>query len=74
MEKKRIVGLDLMRVVFALLIFIRIVVLIAQLYFAITVANTRIMQKLGGFAAVVVFFAVFIVMQCRENQPSHSRK
>ena len=48
---------------FALLIFIRIVVLIAQLYFAITVANTRIMQKLGGFAAVVVFFAVFIVMQ-----------
>lgn len=48
---------------FALIIFVRIVVLIAQLYFAITIANTRIMQKLGGFAAVVVFFAVFIVMQ-----------
>lgn len=47
----------------ALIIFIRIVVLIAQLYFAITIANTRIMQKLGGFAAVVVFFAVFVVMQ-----------
>ncbi len=47
----------------ALIIFIRIVVLIAQLYFALTIANTRIMQKLGGFAAVVVFFAVFIVMQ-----------
>ena len=47
----------------ALIIFIRIVVLIAQLYFAITIANTRVMQKLGGFAAVVVFFAVFIVMQ-----------
>ncbi len=47
----------------ALIIFIRIVVLIAQLYFAITIANTRIMQKLGGFAAVAVFFAVFIVMQ-----------
>lgn len=47
----------------ALIIFIRIVVLIAQLYFAITIANTRIMQKLGGFASVVVFFAVFIVMQ-----------
>ena len=47
----------------ALILFIRIVVLIAQLYFAITIANTRIMQKLGGFAAVVVFFAVFIVMQ-----------
>ena len=47
----------------ALIIFIRIVVLIAQLYFAITIANTRIMQKLGGFAAVAVFFGVFIVMQ-----------
>lgn len=47
----------------AFIIFLRIVVLIAQLYFAITIANTRVMQKLGGFAAVVVFFAVFIVMQ-----------
>ncbi|MBQ4604817.1 MAG: hypothetical protein IJB16_09460 [Clostridia bacterium] len=47
----------------AFIIFVRIVVLIAQLYFAITLANTRVMQKLGGFAAVVVFFAVFIVMQ-----------
>ncbi len=47
----------------ALIIFIRIVVLIAQLYFAITIANTRIMQKLGGFATVIVFFVVFIVMQ-----------
>ncbi len=47
----------------ALIIFIRIVVLIAQLYFSITLANTRVMQKLGGFAAVAVFFVVFIVMQ-----------
>lgn len=47
----------------ALILFIRIIVLIAQLYFAITLSNTRIMQKLGGFSAVVVFFAVFIVMQ-----------
>lgn len=47
----------------ALVIFIRIVVLIAQLYFAITLSNTRVMQKLGGFSAVVVFFAVFAVMQ-----------
>ncbi|MGN0543799.1 MAG: hypothetical protein ACI4JG_10170 [Acutalibacteraceae bacterium] len=47
----------------ALIIFIRIVVLIAQLFFAITLANTRVMQKLGGFAAFVIFFAVFIVMQ-----------
>ena len=47
----------------ALAVFIQIVVLIAQLYFAITLANTRALQKLGGFAAVIVFFAVFIVMQ-----------
>lgn len=47
----------------AFIIFVRIVVLIAQLYFAITIANTRVMQKLGGFASVVVFFAVFVVMQ-----------
>lgn len=47
----------------ALIVFIRIVVLIAQLYFAITISNTRIMQKMGGFSTVVVFFAVFIVMQ-----------
>lgn len=47
----------------ALVIFVRIVVLIAQLYFAITLANTRTLQKLGGFATVVIFFAVFIVMQ-----------
>lgn len=47
----------------ALMLFIRIVVLIAQLYFAITLSNTRALQKLGGFAAVAVFFAVFIVMQ-----------
>ncbi len=47
----------------ALIIFVRIVVLIAQLYFAITISNTRIMQKLGGFAPVIVFFAVFVVMQ-----------
>lgn len=49
--------------IMALIVFIRIVVLIAQLYFAITLANTRVMQKLGGFAPFVVFFAVFIVMQ-----------
>lgn len=47
----------------AFIIFVRIVVLIAQLYFAITISNTRIMQKLGGFAPVAIFFAVFIVMQ-----------
>ena len=47
----------------ALILFIRIVVLIAQLYFSITLANTRALQKLGGFATVVIFFTVFAVMQ-----------
>lgn len=47
----------------ALVIFIRIIVLIAQLYFAITVANTRVMQKFGGFGGFIIFFAVFVVMQ-----------
>ncbi len=50
-------------VIFALIIFIRIVVLIAQLYFAITLSNTRVMQKFGGFAPFVIFFVTFIVMQ-----------
>ena len=50
-------------VIMALIVFIRIIVLIAQLYFAITLANTRVMQKLGGFAPFVIFFAIFIVMQ-----------
>lgn len=47
----------------AFILFVRIIVLIAQLYFAITLSNTRIMQKLGGFSAVAVFFLVFAVMQ-----------
>lgn len=50
-------------IIFALIVFIRIVVLIAQLYFAITLSNTRVMQKFGGFAPFVIFFAVFVVMQ-----------
>lgn len=55
--------IKLVLVLVAAVVFIRIVVLIAQLYFAITLSNTRALQKLGGFAAVAVFFAVFIVMQ-----------
>lgn len=45
-----------------LVIFIRIIVLISQLYFALTLANTRIMQKFKGFSVVIVFFVVFIAM------------
>lgn len=46
----------------ALVVFIRIVLLIAQLYFAITLSNTRIMQKFGGFSTVIIFFVIFIFM------------
>lgn len=50
-------------VVFGLaVIFIRIVVLIAQLFFAITLSNTRSMQKYGVFAPIIIFFAIFILM------------
>ena len=45
----------------AIYVFVLIVFLIAQLYFAITLSNTRVMQKLGVFSIVIVFFAVFIV-------------
>lgn len=45
-----------------LVIFIRIVVLIAQLYFAITLSNTRVMSKFGTFAAIIIFFALFLLM------------
>jgi hypothetical protein len=55
--------IKLVVLLFAVIVFVRIVVLIAQLYFAITLANTRIMQKFGGFAAFAVFFIVFVVMQ-----------
>lgn len=45
-----------------LVLFIRIVVLIAQLFFAITLSNTRVMAKFGTFAAIIIFFAVFLIM------------
>lgn len=41
-------------------IFIKIAFVISQLFFAITLSNTRIMQKFGGFAIIVAFFVVFI--------------
>lgn len=43
-------------------VFIRIVLLIAQLYFAITLSNTRAMTKFGAFAAIIIFFVIFLVM------------
>ena len=45
-----------------LVIFIRIILLIAQLFFAITLSNTRVMTKFGAFAAIIIFFALFLLM------------
>lgn len=49
-------------VIFAIILFIKMVKLIAQLYFSVTLSNTRVMQKLGGFSIVIVFFALFILL------------
>lgn len=48
-------------IIFAIFAFLVVIQLIAQLYFAVTLSNTRVMQKLGAFSIVLVFFAVFIV-------------
>ncbi len=45
------------------LIFAQIAVFIAEVYFAITLANTKTFQKIGMVSAIFIFFAVFIVMQ-----------
>ena len=44
--------------VYALVVVIQ---LISELYFAVTLSNTRIMQKMGVFSIIVIFFAVFII-------------
>lgn len=44
-------------------IFVQIAVFIAQVYFAITLANTKTFQKIGMMSAIFIFFAIFIVMQ-----------
>ncbi|NLP48417.1 MAG: hypothetical protein GX345_05665 [Clostridiales bacterium] len=52
-----------MLIFFAVMIFAQIVVLIAQIYFAITLSNTKPFQQYGVLSAIIAFFAVFIVMQ-----------
>ncbi|HOO26473.1 MAG TPA: hypothetical protein PKW24_07640, partial [Clostridiales bacterium] len=42
-----------------IMIFAQIVVLIAQIYFAITLSNTKPFQDLGIVSAIIAFFAVF---------------
>ena len=44
-------------------VFIQLAFLISELFFSITFANTRIMQKLGAAGPIVVFFAIFIIAQ-----------
>lgn len=48
---------------FVVMIFVQIAVFIAEVYFALTLANTRVFQKVGMVSAIFIFFAVFIVMQ-----------
>lgn len=50
-------------VLIVLSVFIQLVFLISELFFSLTFANTRIMQKLGAAGPIVVFFAIFIVTQ-----------
>ena len=45
------------------MVFVQIAVFIAEVYFSITLANTRVFQKIGMVSAIFIFFAVFIVMQ-----------
>lgn len=45
------------------MIFAQIAVFIAEIYFSITLANTKAFQKIGMVSAIFIFFAVFIVMQ-----------
>lgn len=44
--------------VYALVVVIQ---LISELYFAVTLSNTRIMQKMGVFSIILTFFVVFII-------------
>ncbi len=44
--------------VYALVVVIQ---LISELYFAVTLSNTRIMQKMGVFSIILTFFAIFII-------------
>lgn len=48
---------------FCAMIFTQIAVFIAQVYFAITLANTKTFQKIGMVSAIFIFFAVFVAMQ-----------
>jgi hypothetical protein len=50
-------------IIFCVMVFAQIAVFIAEVYFALTLANTKTFQKMGTISAIFIFFAVFIVMQ-----------
>ncbi|MCR4614691.1 MAG: hypothetical protein K5756_00880 [Clostridiales bacterium] len=50
-------------VIILIMLFIQIAALISEIYFAITLANTRKFQKHGIIFALLIFFAVYIMVQ-----------
>ncbi len=59
-------------ILMAFTFFIQIAFLVAELFFSITFANTRVLQKLGGLAPIIVFFVIFIIGQvCNFLLTSH---
>ncbi|MEI6577843.1 MAG: hypothetical protein WCN92_00085 [Eubacteriales bacterium] len=50
-------------VIVCVMIFAQIAVFIAEIYFSLTLANTKTFQKMGMVSAIFIFFAVFIIMQ-----------
>lgn len=50
-------------VIVGIIIFAQIAVFIAEIFFSLTLANTKTFQKIGMVSALIIFFAVFIVMQ-----------
>ena len=49
-------------VIICLYVFLLMIVLIAEIYFSITVANTRMLQKMGVFSGIITFFVTFVAI------------
>ncbi len=50
-------------VIILIMLFIQISALISEVYFAITLANTRKFQKHGIISALIIFFAAYLITQ-----------
>lgn len=59
-SKKMII--QLISIVLAM-IFIQISAMVSEIYFAITLANTRIFQKHGIISSLVIFFCLYLIAQ-----------